>query len=94
GGGPSRGVGRAFAHLRGAGLAGPGGAHRPRRAAAPSPVLVVAGAEDGVAGVDKPRHVASCYPAGRLEVLAGSGHWPWVDEPTAFRDLVTGFLAD
>ncbi|MET8699567.1 alpha/beta hydrolase [Kitasatospora sp. NPDC004723] len=65
-----------------------------RRAAVRCPVLVVAGAEDGVAGVDKPRHVASCYPAGRLEVLTGSGHWPWVDEPTAFRGLVTGFLAD
>ncbi|WP_380283679.1 alpha/beta fold hydrolase [Kitasatospora purpeofusca] len=65
-----------------------------RRAAVSSPVLVVAGAEDGVAGVDTPRRVAACYPAGRLEVLAGCGHWPWVDGPTAFRDLVAGFLGD
>ncbi|MFJ8623475.1 alpha/beta fold hydrolase [Kitasatospora sp. NPDC093550] len=63
-----------------------------RRAAVRSPVLVVAGAEDGVAGVGAARRVASCYPAGRLEVLAGCGHWPWVDRPAAFRDLVAGFL--
>ncbi|OIJ86474.1 alpha/beta fold hydrolase [Streptomyces colonosanans] len=65
-----------------------------RRAAVLSPVLVVAGSEDGVAGVRTPRRVASCYPVGRLEILSGCGHWPWIDEPTAFRDLVTGFLDD
>lgn len=65
-----------------------------RRAAVLSPVLVVAGSEDGVAGVRAARRVASCYPVGRLEVLAGCGHWPWIDEPTAFRELVSGFLDD
>ncbi|MFE6868152.1 alpha/beta fold hydrolase [Kitasatospora sp. NPDC057692] len=54
-------------------------------------MLVVAGSEDGVAGVDTPRRVAAGYPAGRLEVLPGCGHWPWVDEPAVFRDLVAGF---
>lgn len=63
-----------------------------RRAAVLSPVLVVAGAMDGVAGTAPARLVASCYPNGRLEVLSGCGHWPWVDAPTEFRDLVAGFL--
>ncbi|MGF6915275.1 proline iminopeptidase [Kitasatospora sp. MAP12-15] len=63
-----------------------------RRAAVLSPVLVVAGAEDGVAGTAPARLVASCYPAARVEVLSGCGHWPWVDLPAEFCDLVAGFL--
>jgi pimeloyl-ACP methyl ester carboxylesterase len=63
-----------------------------RRAAVLSPVLVVAGAEDGVTGSAPTRLVASCYPVARLEVLSGCGHWPWVDTPAEFCDLVAGFL--
>ncbi|WP_031070172.1 alpha/beta fold hydrolase [Streptomyces sp. NRRL WC-3742] len=63
-----------------------------RRAALPHPVLVIAGAEDGVAGTGTARRVASAYPAARLEVLPGCGHWPWIDEPAAVRKLLTGFL--
>jgi pimeloyl-ACP methyl ester carboxylesterase len=63
-----------------------------RRAAVPNPVLAIAGAEDGVAGTAPARLVASCYPASRLEVMPGCGHWPWVDTPAEFRDLVADFL--
>lgn len=63
-----------------------------RRAALPHPVLVIAGAEDGVGGVGTARRVASGYPAARLEVLPGCGHWPWIDEPATVRELLTAFL--
>ncbi|MGC0419420.1 alpha/beta fold hydrolase [Embleya sp. AB8] len=65
-----------------------------RRAAVLGPVLAVAGAEDGVAGTAPTRLVASCYPAARSQVLAGCGHWPWIDKPAEFRDLVAGFLGN
>ncbi|GAA4854886.1 alpha/beta hydrolase [Kitasatospora terrestris] len=56
------------------------------------PVLVVAGALDGVIGTVPARLVAECHPDSRLEVLAGAGHRPWVDRPEEFRALLAGFL--
>jgi pimeloyl-ACP methyl ester carboxylesterase len=58
-----------------------------------SPVLVVAGARDGLTGVATARAVAQSFPDSRLEVLAQAGHFPWVDEPEPFRSAVTAFLA-
>ncbi|RKE19812.1 alpha/beta fold hydrolase [Streptomyces sp. TLI_171] len=59
----------------------------------PMPVLVVAGALDGLIGTVPARLVADCHPRARLEVLDGAGHRPWVDRPAAFAALVDGFLA-
>ncbi|MFF1868008.1 alpha/beta fold hydrolase [Kitasatospora herbaricolor] len=56
-------------------------------------VLVLAGALDGLIGTAPARLVAACHPRARLEVLAGSGHRPWVDEPGRFASLVGEFLA-
>ncbi|WP_127360413.1 alpha/beta fold hydrolase [Actinacidiphila soli] len=64
-----------------------------RLAAVPAPVLVLAGAADGMIGTAPARAVAACYPNSRLEVLRCSGHRPWVEEPEQFTALVTAFLA-
>lgn len=58
-----------------------------------APVLVVAGELDGLTGVESARAVAGSFAQSRLELLAGAGHFPWVDEPEAFRSAVSGFLA-
>ncbi|MBO3737803.1 alpha/beta fold hydrolase [Actinoplanes flavus] len=58
-----------------------------------APVLVVAGASDGMIGVAPARTVAAAHPGARLEVMPGSGHRPWVEEPETFRGLVDGFLS-
>jgi proline iminopeptidase len=64
-----------------------------RLSAARTPVLVVAGAADGMIGTAPARAVAACHPGSRLEILAESGHRPWVEEPERFVATVTGFLA-
>ncbi|WHT15661.1 alpha/beta hydrolase [Crossiella sp. CA-258035] len=61
--------------------------------AVPHPVLAVAGAEDGIAGLTPAKLVADLHPAGVLAVLPGCGHWPWLDAPDSFTSVVTGFLA-
>jgi pimeloyl-ACP methyl ester carboxylesterase len=58
-----------------------------------APVLVIGGERDGVTGVDAVHEVAASFSDARAVVLAGAGHFPWVDEPDAFRDAVTPFLA-
>ncbi|MDI6103433.1 alpha/beta hydrolase [Actinoplanes sp. NEAU-A12] len=57
-----------------------------------APVLVVAGASDGMIGIAPARVVAAAHPCSRLEIMTESGHRPWVEEPELFRALVTGFL--
>jgi pimeloyl-ACP methyl ester carboxylesterase len=63
-----------------------------RQASVANPVLVLVGADDGVAGTAPGRLVATSYPDARLSVLPGCGHWPWIDAPSEFRDVVVGFL--
>jgi proline iminopeptidase len=58
-----------------------------------APVLVLGGERDGVTGVDAVREVAASFPAAQSVVVPGAGHFPWVDEPAAFRTAVAGFLA-
>jgi pimeloyl-ACP methyl ester carboxylesterase len=36
--------------------------------------------------------VADCFPDARTVVVRGAGHFPWVDEPAAFRAVVDPFL--
>lgn len=63
-----------------------------RLGAARTPVLVVAGAADGMVGTAPARAAAAAHPGSRLEVLAESGHRPWVEEPERFTALVGAFL--
>ncbi|MEV7214268.1 alpha/beta hydrolase [Kitasatospora cineracea] len=57
-----------------------------------APVLVVAGARDGMIGTAPARLAAALHPDARLAVLPGLGHRPWVEDPAGFAALVGGFL--
>jgi pimeloyl-ACP methyl ester carboxylesterase len=57
-----------------------------------APVLVVGGALDALTPPACSRELAARFPAGQLEILDGAGHFPWVDEPEAFRAATMGFL--
>lgn len=61
-----------------------------------APTLVVVGELDPVAPVEAAEEIAAGLApgVGRLEVIAGAGHFPWLDEPEAFWDVVTRFMAD
>jgi len=62
-------------------------------AAVTAPVLVVGGEHDALTGVASVYRVAESFPSSTAEVVPGAGHFPWVDEPAAFRALVEPFLA-
>ncbi|WP_329322038.1 alpha/beta fold hydrolase [Streptomyces sp. NBC_01262] len=55
-------------------------------------VLVLAGAEDCIAGTEAPRTTAAAYDSAQLEVLPGAGHYLWLDDPERFESLVAEFL--
>lgn len=57
-----------------------------------APVLVVGGERDALTGLEAVHLVAGCFEGARTSVVPGAGHFPWVDEPEAFRDVVSGFL--
>ncbi|MBK5306753.1 MAG: alpha/beta hydrolase [Frankiaceae bacterium] len=57
-----------------------------------APVLVVAGERDALTGIAAARDVAASFPSAQTVVLPGAGHFPWVDEPAAFVDVVREFL--
>jgi pimeloyl-ACP methyl ester carboxylesterase len=59
-----------------------------------APTLVIAGAQDAIAGVGPVNVLADLFPNGRAEVIERCGHFPWVEQPTSFLDLVDPFLAD
>ncbi|CAM4048134.1 alpha/beta fold hydrolase [Kibdelosporangium persicum] len=56
------------------------------------PVLVLHGERDRVSPVEVSRRLAGTLPHGRLEVVAGAGHWIHVDRPDEFCSLVGEFL--
>jgi proline iminopeptidase len=57
------------------------------------PVLVVGGERDALTGVESVHAVAAAFPRAQAVVLPRAGHFPWVDEPEAFRAAVSAFLA-
>ena len=56
------------------------------------PVLVVGGERDALTGVASVERVAGSFRRAQTVVLERAGHFPWVDEPDAFRSAVRGFL--
>jgi len=58
----------------------------------PAPVLVVGGERDALTGVASVARVAGSFSAATSVVLPRAGHFPWVDEPEAFRAAVEPFL--
>jgi proline iminopeptidase len=57
------------------------------------PVLVVVGERDAMTGVTVADRFAATLPTVDVAVVAGAGHFPWVDEPAAFRGIVADFLS-
>ncbi|MBB4689190.1 alpha/beta fold hydrolase [Amycolatopsis jiangsuensis] len=57
-----------------------------------TPVLALHGERDRVSPVEVSRRLAGALPEGRLEVVAGAGHWIHVDRPAEFCRLTGEFL--
>jgi pimeloyl-ACP methyl ester carboxylesterase len=57
------------------------------------PVLVVGAERDAATGLTSVDAVAACFPRAETAVVPRAGHFPWVDEPDAFRAVVSDFLA-
>ncbi|HET6817874.1 MAG TPA: alpha/beta hydrolase [Mycobacteriales bacterium] len=56
-------------------------------------VLVVVGELDALTGAAVAKSFADELPSAEVTTIAGAGHFPWVDEPAAFRAAVESFLA-
>lgn len=54
--------------------------------------LVVVGERDALTGASVAEKFASVLPKAEVAVVAGAGHFPWVDEPDAFASVVRDFL--
>ena len=57
-----------------------------------TPTLVVVGEDDFICDLTAAREMADSIPGARLEVIAEAGHFPWVEQPAAFREAVDDFL--
>lgn len=68
-------------------------ATRAALAALDIPVLVLAGSVDVGNPVGPLKELAALFPRGELAVQDGAGHFPFFDDPAAFRALVAGWLA-
>ena len=55
-------------------------------------VLVIAGEEDGLIGLDVPQDLVTRLPEAELNVFGGAGHFPYLDEPELFARVVVEFL--
>ncbi len=87
-------VGRYFLAANRAFLSGDTPADLPGRLrGVPAPTLVIAGAQDASAGVAPVVAVADLFPKGRAVVIEHCGHFPWVEQPAPFRQVVDPFLA-
>ncbi len=58
------------------------------------PVLVIVGEVDPVTPVPAAREIAGALRPGtsQLEIVAGAGHWPWLDDGDRIRELLTKFV--
>jgi pimeloyl-ACP methyl ester carboxylesterase len=57
-----------------------------------APVLVIAGADDCLVGLAPLRALARLFPSGESATIEACGHYPWVEQPAAFRHIITTFL--
>jgi pimeloyl-ACP methyl ester carboxylesterase len=56
------------------------------------PVLLVVAEHDAMTGATVADRFAATLPTAEVAVVAGAGHFPWVDQPEAFRTAVADFL--
>ena len=66
---------------------------RPELGRIDAPTLVVAGEDDFICDVTAAREMAELIPGARLVVIPDAGHFPWVEQPAAFRAALDEFLA-
>jgi pimeloyl-ACP methyl ester carboxylesterase len=62
-------------------------------AAIQQPALHVYGTADPVGTMELWKGVADLLPRGKLQLVDGAGHMPWLDDPRAVADHVSRFLA-
>lgn len=58
----------------------------------PIPVLVIWGTEDPYLPVHYATRQAAIFPNASVHLLAGCGHWPFIDDPERVIDLVVPFV--
>jgi pimeloyl-ACP methyl ester carboxylesterase len=58
-----------------------------------APVLLVWGQNDALVPVDYAEAFAGHLPGSRIEIVAGAGHSPMIEQPEAFLRVVDAFLA-
>jgi pimeloyl-ACP methyl ester carboxylesterase len=63
-------------------------------AAAPFPVLLLAGEQDAVLSQATVRRAGELLPGARVEVVAGAPHSMYWETPALFNDAIAGFLKD
>ncbi|MDV7354635.1 alpha/beta hydrolase [Rhodococcus oxybenzonivorans] len=56
------------------------------------PSLVVWGADDPFIPAEFARRQLASFPCARVEIVPGTGHWPWLDAPDKVTDIVLPFL--
>ena len=56
------------------------------------PVLVVVGEHDALTGVAVADRFADALPRAEVALINGAGHFPWVDQPAVFAQVVSAFL--
>lgn len=59
-----------------------------------APAYLLWGADDPMGGADIARDFARKLPDATVEVMAGAGHAPWIDDPVFVASRVRGFLAN
>ncbi|HEX6054470.1 MAG TPA: alpha/beta hydrolase [Intrasporangium sp.] len=57
------------------------------------PVLVVWGTNDMVIPVDHAKRLGELAPACRVEIFDGAGHFPHLDQPDRFADVLRDFIS-
>jgi proline iminopeptidase len=67
---------------------------RPDLARITAPTLVVVGEDDFICDVESARLMASGIAGARLVVVPEAGHFPWIEQPDAFRAALDPFLAE
>lgn len=55
--------------------------------------LIITGEHDFICGPVSAHELAEAMPAAELTVLPGCGHFPFVEQPDAFREVIERFLA-
>ncbi|HEY0403937.1 MAG TPA: alpha/beta fold hydrolase [Blastococcus sp.] len=57
------------------------------------PMLVIWGSRDPIVPAVHAEAVRTLVPTARVEVFQGAGHWPHLDEPDRFCDVMLDFMA-